>query len=82
MVFLILNDRVYVNNFITYGIACCVTHFNVQIIYEQKVQKCDATKVKCLFNNQAYKKLHTYIDLLFVKNISKEPIKENDANRI
>ena len=28
------------------------------------------------------KKLHAYIDLLFVKNISKEPIKENDANRI
>jgi len=57
MVFLILKDRVYVNNFITYGIACCVTHFNVQIIYEQKVQECDATKVKCLFNSQPYKKI-------------------------
>jgi len=27
-----------------YGIASCVTHFNVQIIIEQEVQVCDATE--------------------------------------
>ena len=26
------------------GIACCVAHFIVQIINEQKVQECDASK--------------------------------------
>jgi len=41
-------------------IACCVTHLYVQIIDEQSVQECDATKAQFLFFSLAQKFLTHY----------------------
>ena len=41
-------------------ILLCVTHFNIQIINEQKVQECDATGDAMKFYSLAYK---TFITL-------------------
>ena len=41
------------------GIACCVTHFNVPFNIEQKVQECDARKVKWMSGCPAHHFLTT-----------------------
>ena len=40
---------IYFSAIVFHGIVCCVTHLYVQIIIEQSVQVCDATKVQFLF---------------------------------